>query len=143
MPLGDPPNYTTPSTIRLALVSSLGAMVHFTLGALEYGRVGPFVGLWQMVLAGFLLVFGVLTTIRYLEALDAMRDPQPRTPMYDTPHEWWTYRVGVALHALGVLLCLYWMLRSELPWFYGAALLLNALGVWLASRMRPRPEHHA
>lgn len=140
MPLGDPPNYSTPSTIRLALVSSLGAMVHFMLGALEYGRVGPFVGLWQMVLAGFLLVFGVLTTIRYLEARDALGDPHPRTPMYDTPHEWWTYRVGVALHVLGVLLCLYWMLNSELTLFYGAALLVNVAGVWLASLLRPRSE---
>lgn len=140
MPLGDPPNYSTPRTIWLGFTSLLGAMQHFTLGALEYGRVGPFVGLWQMFLAGFFLVFGVLTSIRYLEALDAMRDPAPRTPMYHTPHEWWTYRVGVALHGLGILLCLYWMLRSELLPFYGAALVVNALGGWLALRLRPRPD---
>lgn len=140
MPLGDPPNYSTPRTVFLGVVSLLGAMLHFTLGALEYSRVGPFVGLWQMILAGFLLVFGVLTTIRYLEALDAMSDARPRTPMYNTPHEWWTYRVGVGLHTLGVLLCLYWLLHSELLWFYVVALLVNGLGVWLAYRMRPRPD---
>lgn len=140
MPLGDPPNYSTPGTLRLALTSLLGAMLHFALGALEYSRVGPFVGLWQMVLAAFLLVFGVLSTIRYFEAQDAMRDPRPRTPMYSTPHEWLTFRVGQGLHGLGVLLCLYWLWRSELPLTYAVALLVNLLGVWLASTLRPRPE---
>lgn len=140
MPLGDPPNYSTPKTLGLALSSLAGGVAHFVLGALEYGRVGPFVGLWQMILAGFLLVFGVLTTIRYFEALDAMGDPHPRTPMYGTPHEWVIYRVGVSLHGLGVLLCAYWMLHSELVIFYGLVLLLNVVGVWLAFRSKPTPD---
>ncbi|RJF73184.1 hypothetical protein D3875_18150 [Deinococcus cavernae] len=140
MPLGDPPNYSTPKTLGLALSSLAGAMAHFLLGALEFSLVGPFVGLWQMFLAGFLLVFGVLTSIRYLEALDAMRDPHPRTRLYGTPHEWHTYRVGVSLHSLGALLCLYWLVHSELVFLYALTLLLNGVGVFLAFRSRPTAE---
>lgn len=140
MPLGDPPTYSTPRTLGLALVSVVGALGHFWLGAAEYSRMGRFIGLWEMILAALLLVYGVLTLIRFVEALDALSDLHPRTPMYATPHEWLTFWVGLGLNGLAALLGLYWVWRGELPLWHGLNLLVNGVGVYLALKSRPKPE---
>lgn len=140
MPLGDAPNYSTPRTLGLAVVSVLGALAHFALGAAEYSRAGRYVGLAEMIVAALLLVYGVLTVIRYAEAQDALHDPHPRTPMYATPHEWLTYWVGLGLNGAGALICALWLLRSELPAWHVGGLLLGLLGVGLAQRSRPQPD---
>ena len=140
MPLGDPPNYSTPRTLGLALVSLLGALAHFALGAAEYSRIGRYVGLFEMILAGLLLVYGALTAIRFFEAQDALGDPRPRTPMYATPHEWLTFSVGLGLNGLLALLSVFWELRGELlPW-HGLALLITLSGAYLAWRSKPQPD---
>lgn len=136
--LGDPPNYSTPRTLGLALVSILAALAHFGLGALDYAQTSRYLGLVGMLLAGLLLVYGVLTLIRYAEAQDAMGDPVPRAPMYATPHEWMTYRAGVGLNAAGLLVALAWALHGDAPAWH---LLGGALNIWatvLAWRSRPR-----
>ncbi|GGL96396.1 hypothetical protein [Deinococcus aerophilus] len=136
-PLGDPPNYSTPKTLGLALTSLLGALAHFTLGALDYDAVGRYLGLAVMLLAGLLLVYGVLTLIRYAEAVTSMTDPHARTPMYDTPHEWLTYRMGLGLNALAAGSALAWALSGELPLWHAAAGVLNVYAAWLAWKSRP------
>ncbi len=93
--------YSTPATLGLALLALLTSLWHFTLGAMDYAEAGRYVGLGLMLVAGLTLVYGVLTLIRYVEAQDAMTDPHPRTPMYDTPHQSRVPLVGVLL---GVLL---------------------------------------
>lgn len=140
MPLGDPPNYSTPRTLGLALVSVVGALGHFWLGAAEYSRIGRFTGLWEMILAALLLVYGVLTLIRFAEALDALGDRHPRTPMYATPHEWLTYWVGLCFNGLAALVSLFWIIRGELTIWHALTMLVNVAGVWLALRSKPRPE---
>lgn len=139
MPLGDAPNYSTPRTLGLAGVSILAALAHFGLGAFDYGGE-RYLGLAGMLLAGLLLVYGVLTLIRYAEARDAMSDPNPRTPMYHTPHERLTLVIGLGLNLLGALTALAWALAGAAwPWhLLGAA--LNLWGAWLAWRARPRPD---
>ncbi|UQN04910.1 hypothetical protein [Deinococcus sp. QL22] len=138
MPLGDAPNYSTPRTLGLALVSILGSLAHFGLGALDYGNVDRYLGLWGMLLAGLLLVFGVLSLIRYAEAHDAMTDPSPRTPMYSTPHERLTFLIGTGLNALCALTALAWAASGQLvPWHLAAAA-VNLWAVWLAWQGRPR-----
>lgn len=136
--LGDPPNYSTARTLGLALVSGAGALAHFALGAADYGNADRFLGLGSMLLAGLLLVFGVLTLIRFAEARDALNDPQPRTPMYDTPHEQMTYRVGVGLNALGFLVACAWALAGQLPAWHALTALINAYAVALAWQGKPR-----
>lgn len=136
--LGDPPNYSTTRTLAVALTSALGALAHFALGAADYASVSRFLGLGTMLLAGLLLVLGVLTLIRYVEALDALNDPLPRTPMYDTPHEWLTYRAGVTLNALAALTALAWAAAGEVPLWHLLTALLNAGAAALAFRGRPR-----
>lgn len=140
MALGDPPTYSTPRTLGLALVSWLASMGHFALGAAEYARVGRFAGLWEMILAALLLVYAVLTIIRYAEARDALSDPHPRTPMYATPHEWMTFWVGLTLNALSALVSLGWALRGELSGWHALNMLPALAGVWLALRGRPQPD---
>ncbi|MFB9991827.1 hypothetical protein ACFFLM_07580 [Deinococcus oregonensis] len=140
MPLGDAPNYSTPRTLGLALVSILGSLAHFTLGALDYGNVSRYLGLYGMLLAALLLVFGVLSLIRYAEAQDAMTDPSPRTPMYSTPHERLTFLVGTGLNALCALTALAWAAGGQLvPWHLAAAA-VNLWAVWLAWQAKPRPS---
>ena len=137
MPLGDAPNYSTPRTLGLALVSILGSLGHFALGALDYGNVSRYLGLWGMLLAGLLLVFGILSLIRYAEAHDAMTDPHPRTPMYSTPHQSLTFAIGLSLNALCALTALAWAGSGQLvPWHLAAAA-VNLWAVWLAWQARP------
>lgn len=138
--LGDPPNYSTPRTLGLAVTSVLGALAHFTLGALDYEHVSRYLGLTVMLLAGLLLVYGVLTLIRYAEAITSMEDPHARTPMYDTPHERLTYRLGVGLNGLAAASALAWALGGELPVWHLAAGAVNLLAVWLAWLTRPVKE---
>ncbi len=138
MPFGDPPAYSTPRTLGLAVASWLASLGHFALGAAEYARIGRFTGLWEMILAG-LLVYAVLTVIRYAEARDALGDPNPRTPMYGTPHEWMTFWLGLSLNALAVLVSLGWALRGELSVWHALNILPGLGGVWLA--LRSRPQH--
>ncbi|QFP77551.1 hypothetical protein [Deinococcus sp. AJ005] len=138
--LGDPPNYSTPRTLGLALVSVLGALAHFTLGALDYEHVSRYLGLAVMLLAGLLLVFGILTLIRYAEAITSMHDPHARTPMYNTPHEGLTYRVGVGLNGLAAASALAWAVGGELPLWHLAAALVNVYAAYLAWQTRPVRE---
>ncbi|WP_165795222.1 hypothetical protein [Deinococcus koreensis] len=138
--LGDPPNYSTPRTLGLALVSVLAALAHFGLGALDYGVASPYLGLGGMLLGGLLLVYGVLTLIRYAEALDAMGDPQPRTPMYATPHEWLTFRAGVGLNLAGLGVALAWAAVGQASVWHLLGGLVNAWAAWLAWRSRPRTD---
>lgn len=140
MAFGDPPNYSTPRTLGLALVSILGALATFVLGALDYSRIGRWWGLWELILSALLLVFGVLTTIRFVEAKDALSDPKPRSPMYSTPHEALAFRVGLLLNALALLLHLLWCARQELAVWHGLTALANGWGAWLAWRTRPVAE---
>ncbi|WP_412027798.1 hypothetical protein [Deinococcus yunweiensis] len=137
--LGDPPNYSTPRTLGLALVSILAALAHFVLGALDYGE-SRYLGLGTMLLAGLLLVFGVLTLIRYAEARDAMGDPYARAPMYATPHERLTVLVGVGLNVAGVLAALAWAAHGDWPTWHAVAALVNVWAAVLAWRGRPLPE---
>ncbi|GGO23387.1 hypothetical protein [Deinococcus humi] len=138
--LGDPPNYSTPRTLGLALTSILGSLAHFTLGALDYEHVSRYLGLAVMLLAGLLLVYGILTLIRYAEAVTSMQDPHARTPMYNTPHEDLTYRVGVGLNALAAGSALAWAIGGELPLWHLAAGVLNMYSVYLAWLTRPVGE---
>lgn len=135
--LGDPPNYSTPRTLGLAAVCVLAALAHFALGAFDYER-GRYLGLGGMLLGGLLLVYGVLSVIRYAEALDAMHDPLPRAPMYDTPHQRLTLLVGVGLNGIGGLVCLAWALAGALPLWHLAALALHVWGAALAWSARAR-----
>ena len=136
--LGDPPNYSTPRTLGLSAVCLLAALAHFTLGAFDYDRVDRYLGLGGMLLGGLLLVYGVLSVIRYAEAHDAMTDPLPRAPMYDTPHQRMTLLVGVGLNVLGLLVCLAWAVAGTLPLWHLAAGALNLWGAGLAWSARPR-----
>ena len=138
--LGDPPNYSTPRTLGLALTSILGSLAHFTLGALDYEHVSRYLGLAMMLLAGLLLVYGILTLIRYAEAITSMQDPHARTPMYNTPHEDLTYRVGVGLNALAAGSALAWAIGGELPLWHLAVGVVNVYSVYLAWLTRPAGE---
>ncbi|GHF41617.1 hypothetical protein HNQ07_001450 [Deinococcus metalli] len=138
--LGDPPTYSTPRTLGLALVSLLAALAHFVLGALDYGAVSRYLGLGTMLLAGLLLVFGSLTLIRYAEARDAMGDPYARAPMYATPHETLTVVVGVGLNVAGVLVAAAWAVHGDWPAWHLLAALVNVWAAVLAWRSRPSPD---
>ncbi|AIZ45559.1 hypothetical protein QR90_11425 [Deinococcus radiopugnans] len=137
---GDPPNYSTPRTLGLALTSILGSLAHFTLGALDYEHVSRYLGLAVMLLAGLLLVYGVLTLIRYAEAITSMQDPHARTPMYNTPHETLTYRVGVGLNALAACSAVAWAVGGELPLWHLGAGVVNVWAAYLAWLTRPVGE---
>ncbi|MDV6375868.1 hypothetical protein [Deinococcus arenicola] len=138
--LGDPPNYSTPRTLGLALVSILGALAHFTLGALDYEAVSRYLGLAVMLMAGLLLVYGILTLIRYAEAITSMHDPYARTPMYNTPHESLSSSVGMGLNGLAAVSALAWAVGGELPLWHLAAAALNLYSAYLAWRTRPMHE---
>lgn len=138
--LGEPPNYSTPRTLGLALVSILASLAHFALGALDYAGVSRYLGLGTMLLAGLLLVFGILTLIRYAEARDAMGDPHPRAPMYATPHERLTLLVGLGLNAAGALVALAWALHGDWPLAHVGAAAINLWAAALAWRSRPAPD---
>lgn len=140
MPFGDPPAYSTPRTLGLAVASWLASLGHFALGAAEYSRVGRFAGLWEMMLAALLLVYAVLTIIRYAEARDALSDPRPRTPMYSTPHQQMTFGLGLLLNSLSVLVSLGWAVRGELSVWHALNILPGLAGVWLALKSRPQPD---
>lgn len=135
--LGDPPNYSTPRTLGLALSSVAGALAHFILGALDYENAGRFLGLAVMMLAGLLLVYGVLTLIRYAEAVTSMQDPHARTPLYSTPHERLTFRLGLGLNGLAAASAVAWALAGEVPLWHLAAAAINGVAVILAWRSRP------
>ncbi|MDL2345198.1 hypothetical protein QOL99_13715 [Deinococcus sp. MIMF12] len=136
-PLGAPPTYSTPATLGLALLAILTFLWHFTLGALAYAGSGRYPGLALLLLSGLLLVYGVLTLIRYAEARDAMNDPQPRAAMYATPHESRVPLVGLCLAGLLVLADAAFALSGQLPPWHLAGLLLSALLARQAFRIRP------
>lgn len=140
MAFGDPPSYSTRKTLALALVSIVGALATFVLGALDYAAIGRWWGLWELIVAALLLVFGVLASIRFLEAQDALGDTMPRTPMYATPHERLTFAVGLGLNTLALLVHLANMLRHELPLWHAATLLVNVWAAALAWQTRPRQQ---
>ncbi|KEF33323.1 hypothetical protein RDMS_12440 [Deinococcus sp. RL] len=139
-PLGAPPTYSTSATLGLALLAVVAALWHFTLGALDYVGSGRYPGLALLLLSGLLLVYGVLILIRYAEARDAMGDPQPRSAMYETPHEGRVPLVGLGLAGLLVLGDLAFALSGELPLWHAGGLLLALLLGRQAWRLRPVGE---
>lgn len=136
-PLGAPPTYSTPATLRLALLSLLTALWHGALGALDYAQAGRYVGLGLILLAGLLLVYGVLTLIRYAEARDAMTDPHPRTAMYATAHESRVPLIGLGLTALVVAADLAFAVAGEAWGWHLAGAVLAALCARQALGVRP------
>lgn len=136
-PLGAPPMYSTPATLGLALLALLASLWHFTLGAIDYAQAGRYVGLGLMLGAGLTLVYGVLTLIRYVEAQDAMTDPHPRTPMYDTPHQTRVPLVGVGLGLLLAAADLAFAVAGQTWAGHLAGLVLALLLVRQALRIRP------
>jgi len=136
-PLGAPPTYSTRTTLGLALLATFTALWHFVLGALDYADAGRYAGLALLLLGGLLLVYGVLTLIRYAEARDAMNDPHPRTAMYATTHERRVPLVGVGLATLLVVADGALAVSGHLPLGHIAGLLLSAGLVRQALRVRP------
>ncbi|WP_104991252.1 hypothetical protein [Deinococcus sp. NW-56] len=136
-PLGAPPTYSTPATLGLALLAILTSLWHFTLGALDYAGSGRYPGLALLLLSGLLLVYGVLTLIRYAEARDAMHDPQPRAAMYTTPHESRVPLVGLGLAGLLVLADIAFVFAGQLPLWHVGGLLLSGVLARQAWRIRP------
>lgn len=136
-PLGAPPTYSTPAMLGLALLSLLTALWHGALGALDYARAGRYVGLGLILLAGLLLVYGVLTLIRYAEARDAMTDPHPRTAMYATAHESRVPLVGVGLAALLVAADLAFAVAGQASGWHLAGGVLAVLCARQALKIRP------
>ncbi|WP_102128268.1 hypothetical protein [Deinococcus planocerae] len=136
-PLGAPPNYSTPAMLGLALLSIFTSLWHFTFGALDYASAGRYEGLVLILLAGLLLVYGVLTLIRYAEARDAMGDPQPRIAMYDTPHESRVPLAGLILAASIAVADLAFALAAQHPLGHLIGVGLVALVARQAWRIRP------
>lgn len=136
-PLGAPPNYSTPTTLGLALLALMTSLLHFALGALDYANVGRYEGLCLLLLAGFTLVYGVLTLIRYVEARDAMTDPHPRNPMYDTPHESRVPLIGVLLAAGLAVADLAFLAAGQSFPGHLAGVVLAALLAWQGWSIRP------
>ncbi|WP_019586331.1 hypothetical protein [Deinococcus apachensis] len=136
-PLGAPPMYSTPAMLGLALLSLVTALWHFTLGALDYANAGRYEGLALILLAGWMLVYGVLTLIRYVEARDAMTDPHPRTPMYDTPHQSRVPLAGVSLAGLLVAGDIAFALAAQHSLWHVLGLLLAVLVARQALSIRP------
>ncbi|MBB5236175.1 hypothetical protein [Deinococcus budaensis] len=139
-PLGAPPTYSTPATLGLALLALLTSLWHFALGALDYAGAGRYPGLALILLAGLLLVYGVLTLIRYAEARDAMTDPHPRTPMYATPHQSRVPLIGVGLAGLLLAADLAFALAGQHPLGHLLGLGLAALLVRQALGLRTEPD---
>ena len=138
MAFGDPPNYSTPLTLGLGAACVLASLTEFVLGALDYGDVNRYLGLGNMSLGGLLLVYGVLTVIRYAEAQDALHDPLPRAAMYDTPHQRLTLLVGVGLNLLGLAVCVAWAAAGQRPLLHLLGAALHLWTAWLAWRGRIR-----
>ena len=133
---GSAPSYSTRRTLTLALLSVLAALLHGGLGAVDYPLSRP-AGLAMMLVAGGLLVYGILLGIRYAEAQDAMHDPLPRSALYDTAHERGSYATGLLLHAALLLTAVTWAaLRQAVPW-HALAALLSAGAIRLLLRGRP------
>jgi hypothetical protein len=139
---GTAPSYSTRTTLSLALLTIVAALLHGALGAIDYPASWP-AGVAYILLAGLLLVYGILLLIRYAEARDAMSDPLPRTPMYATKHERMNHLVGLGLHAAAALFALTWALLRHVPLAHAVAILMNLYAAWLVQRSRPedsRPE---
>lgn len=136
-PLGAPPTYSTPAMLGLSLLALLTSLWHFTLGAIDYAQAGRYQGLALILLAGWMLVYGVLTLIRYVEARDAMTDPHPRTPMYDTPHQSRVPLAGMVLAALLAAGDIAFSLIAQHPLGHLLGLLLAVLVARQALRIRP------
>ncbi|WP_425146403.1 hypothetical protein [Deinococcus sp.] len=133
---GRAPSYSTATTLWLALVSLAASLLHGGLGATDYPLSRPW-GLTYILLSGFALVYGILLLIRYAEARDAMSDPLPRTPMYDTAHERGNHVIGLGLHGLLGACALGWAVQRQVPVMHGLALLLSGLAWMLLARSRP------
>lgn len=138
--LGDPPSYSTPRTLALAGVSMLLAVSTLWLAAPDYANYGRWIGLAEMLVAALLLVYGILTAIRFIEARDALMDTRPRTPMYDTPHEWMTFWVGVSLNGVLAVQHLIWVILGQLPILHLLLGSLAGLGIWLCIKTKPRRD---
>lgn len=135
-PLGSAPSYSTRTTLSLALLTIVASLLHGGLGTTDYPSSWP-AGVAYILLAGLLLVYGILLLIRYAEALDAMTDPLPRTPMYATRHERLNHLVGSGLHLAAALFALIWIWLGHLAWGHGLAMLLSLYAVWLVRHGRP------
>lgn len=129
--LGDPPSYSTWHTLGLGGMSIITAIATFWLGVFDYSEAGRWFGLAEMLLAALLLVYGILTSIRFLEARDALSDPKPRTPMYDTPHQKMTFWIGLLLYGGLLTQHLAWSFGGYLPRWHLIAIALSVLGIWL------------
>lgn len=133
------PSYSTRTTLALALLTIVASLVHGALGAVDYPVNWPG-GTGYMLLSGLLLVYGILLLIRYAEAHDAMSDPLPRTPMYDTRHERMNHQVGLGLHLLAAAVALAWAVTRHAPVAHALAIMVSLYGAWLVQRSRPRQE---
>ncbi|WP_424950782.1 hypothetical protein [Deinococcus sp.] len=132
-PLGTAPSYSTRTTLSLALLTILAALFHGGLGTYDYPASWP-AGVAYILLAGLLLVYGILLLIRYAEAHDAMSDPLPRTPMYATRHERMNHLIGLGLHLLAVGIAFAWALAYRAPLAHGLGILISLYAVWLVRR---------
>ncbi|MGY2894322.1 hypothetical protein [Deinococcus sp. UYEF24] len=132
------PSYSTRTTLVLALLTIAASLFHGALGAVDYPASWP-AGTGYILLSGLLLVYGILLLIRYAEAHDAMSDPLPRTPMYDTRHERMNHQVGLGLHLLAAAVALTWALTRHAPVAHALAIALSVYAAWLVQRSRPRP----
>jgi len=137
LPLGTPPSYSTTTTLALALLTIAASLVHGALGTFDYPLSWPG-GVVYILLAGLLLVYGVLLLIRYAEARDAMSDPLPRTAMYATRHERMNHLTGVGLHAAALLVACIWMALRHGSLVHLAGVLLSLWAVGLVQRSHRR-----
>lgn len=114
-PFGEPPTYSTSRTLHLRLACLPLAAALFGAGVLDHTRAGYYVGLSSMVAGGLVLVYGILTVIRYAEARDALHDPLPRAAMYDTEHQGLSALIGVGLCVGAAALSLWWAAHGVWP----------------------------
>ena len=135
-PLGAPPSYSTRHTLTLALLTIPTALLHGGLGATDY-TTSRALGTGYMLLAGLILVHGILLLIRYAEAHDAMHDPLPRTPMYATRHERLNHHTGLALHATAATTATLMAATHHTVAVHVIAAALSVLAATLHHRTRP------
>ena len=107
--------------------------MHGALGTYDYPLSWP-AGVAYILLAGLLLVYGILLLIRYAEAHDAMSDPLPRTPMYATRHERMNHLIGLGLHAVAAAFALSWTLLRHAPVAHALGVLVSLYAIWLVQR---------